>query len=455
MKRYLLLVILLAASIELWAGEAADNRKKDRKAEAVETVCSDVLVEAAPEEAGVDGEYLTSTIDSLIEVAISKHAFPGCQILVARNGKIILDKSYGYQTYRNYRPVANDHIFDLASCSKVMGATLALMKLVEDGLISLDEPFSKYFPYFVGSNKEDVTLREFLAHQGGLIPSVNVYGMIYDENRQLREGWFSYTPSEDYPVEVYKNMWGRKDIREQVYRAVAATPLGPKKFRYSCMSFLCYPYVVQSLTGKEYEDFLREEFYGPLGATHIMLNPAHKYPIDKIMPTEVDTVYRHDLIRGYVHDESAAMLGGVSGNAGVFANAEDMAKVLQMLLNGGVYDGRRYLKSETIAEWTSCQYPDNNNRRGLGFDRPIFSNSRSLSLDDSYPAPSASQQSYGHFGFTGTMFWVDPAENVIYIFLSNRVYPDRAIDCLSSENTRLKCQEAVYEAIRRYDAAHE
>ena len=393
MKRYLLLVILLAASIELWAGEAADNRKKDKKVEAVEAVCSDVLVEAAPEEAGVDGEYLTSTIDSLIEVAISKHAFPGCQILVARNGKIILDKSYGYQTYRNYRPVANDHIFDLASCSKVMGATLALMKLVEDGLISLDEPFSKYFPYFVGSNKEDVTLREFLAHQGGLIPSVNVYGMIYDENRQLREGWFSYTPSEDYPVEVYKNMWGRKDIREQVYRAVAATPLGPKKFRYSCMSFLCYPYVVQSLTGKEYEDFLREEFYGPLGATHIMLNPAHKYPIDKIMPTEVDTA--------------------------------------------------------------SCQYPDNNNRRGLGFDRPIFSNSRSLSLDDSYPAPSASQQSYGHFGFTGTMFWVDPAENVIYIFLSNRVYPDRAIDCLSSENTRLKCQEAVYEAIRRYDAAHE
>lgn len=435
MKRLVLLVLALTVAATVWAAKP------------------DTLRRSAPEEVGMDGRYLVSTIDSLVDVAMSKHAFPGCQILVARKGSIVLSKSYGYHTYRRYRPVENDHIFDLASCSKVMGATIALMKLYDEGLIDLDRPFSDVFPYFRGSNKEGITLREFLAHQGGLVPSVGIYDIMFDEQGRLREGLFSYTPSEEYPIEVYKNMWARKDMRDIVYRAVADTPLGPKKYRYSCMSFLCYPYVVQSLTGREYEQFLRDEFYAPLGADRIMLNPAHKYPLDKILPTEVDTVYRNDLIHGYVHDESAAMLGGVSGNAGVFANAESMACVLQMLLNGGEYGGRRYLKRKTVEEWTSCQYRDNGNRRGLGFDRPIFSNSPALSIDDSYPAPSASQSSFGHFGFTGTMFWVDPAEEVIYIFLSNRVYPNRAIDCLGTENTRLKCQEAVYEAIRRYRSA--
>ena len=433
MKRFLLLAVALFAAVSVSANKA------------------DTLSYASAESVGMDGKYLTTTIDSLVEYAMTQHAFPGCQILVARHGKIVHHKSYGHHTYRRYRAVENDHIFDLASCSKVMGATIAMMKLVEDGLISLDEPFSKSFPYFVGSNKEDVTLREFLAHQGGLIPSVSVYKIMFDEQGRLRDGLFSYTPSEEYPIEVYKNMWARKDMREIVYKAVADTPLGPKKFRYSCMSFLCYPYVVESLTGKGFEEFLRDTYYEPLGADAIMLNPAHKYPKNKILPTEVDTVYRNDLIHGYVHDESAAMLGGVSGNAGVFANTESMAKVLQMLLNGGTYGGKRYLKRKTIEEWTSCQYPDNRNRRGLGFDRPIFSNSPELSFDDAYPAPSATQQSFGHYGFTGTMFWVDPAEDVIYIFLTNRVYPNRSIDALGRESTRTKCQEAVYEAIRRFE----
>ena len=202
MKRILLLVVALAAAVSVSAK-------------------SDTLSYASAESVGMDGKYLSTTIDSLVEYAMSQHAFPGCQILVARHGKIVHHKSYGHHTYRRYRAVENDHIFDLASCSKVMGATIAMMKLVEDGLIGLDEPFSKSFPYFVGSNKEDVTLREFLAHQGGLVPSVNVYRIMYDEQGRLREGLFSYTPSEEYPIEVYKNMWARKDMREIVYKAVA------------------------------------------------------------------------------------------------------------------------------------------------------------------------------------------------------------------------------------------
>lgn len=430
MKRYFFVLILLLS------GLAASAHK------------SDTLRYAPGHEAGMDGEFLTSTIDSLVENAMDRHAFPGCQILVARDGKIVHHKSYGHHTYRRYRPVENDHIFDLASCSKVMGATIALMKLVEDGKLDLDKPFSDVFPYFKGSNKEDITLREFLAHQGGLQPSVGVWNIAF-ENGKLRDGLFSYTQSEDYPIEVYKNMWGYKDLRERVYKAVADTKLREKKYRYSCMSFLCYPYVVESITGMGYEEFLKETFYGPMGADAIMLNPAHKYPMEKILPTEVDTALRNALVQGYVHDESAALLGGISGNAGVFANAESMAKILQMLLNEGTYGGHRYLQKKTIREWTSCQYPENDNRRGLGFDRPTFDNSPELSLEDSYPSPSVSQKSWGHYGFTGTMFWVDPAEDIIYIFLSNRVYPDRGIDALSTTGVRGKCLEAIYESIKR------
>lgn len=432
MKRLLLTIILLTAASAAYAEKA------------------DTLTYASGAEAGLDGEFLTAAIDSMINDATQKYAFPGCQILVARNGKIVHHKSYGHHTYRRYTPVENDHIFDLASCSKVMGATIALMKLVEDGMLDLDKPFSDVFPYFKGSNKEDITLREFLAHQGGLQPSISVWNIAF-ENGKFREGLFSYTQSEDYPIEVYKNMWGYKDLRERVYKAVAETKLREKKYRYSCMSFLCYPYVVESLTGMGYEEFLKKNFYDPLGADAIMLNPAHKYPMKKIMPTEVDTALRNALVQGYVHDESAALLGGISGNAGVFANAESMAKILQMLLNEGTYGGHRYLKRKTVKEWTSCQYPENDNRRGLGFDRPTFDNSPELSLEDSYPSPSVSQQSWGHYGFTGTLFWVDPAEDIIYIFLSNRVYPDRGIDRLGHTGVRGKCLEAIYEAIKRYE----
>ena len=409
---------------------------------------SDTLRYAPAEAAGIDGEYMSAIIDSLVQQGLDNYAFPGCQVLVARKGVIVHHKSYGHHTYRRLRPVENDHIFDLASCSKVMGATIALMKLVEDGKLDLDKPFSDVFPYFKGSNKEGITLREFLAHQGGLQPSVGWGGIIFDENRNLRKDLFSYSQSEEYPIEVYSNMWGRKDLPEIVYQAVADTKLREKKYRYSCMSFLCYPYVIKQITGKEYEDFLRDEFYIPLGADAIMLNPTHRYPRKKIMPTEVDETFRNSMVRGYVHDESAALLGGISGNAGVFSNAESMAKILQMLLNGGTYNGKRYLKKKTIQEWTSCQYPENDNRRGLGFDRPYFDSNP----DDSYPINEVSDKSWGHTGFTGTMFWADPEQDLIFIFLSNSVYPYRGTSTMGRLSTRSKCQEAVYEAIRRHES---
>lgn len=414
----------------------------------------DTLSHASPQSAGMDSSYLVSALDSIVAKAIDMHAFPGCQILVARHGKIVLQKSYGYHTYRNHRPIENDHIFDLASCSKVMGATLALMRLVEQGVLDLDEPISNHFPYFIGSNKEKLTFREALAHNGGL-GAINMKELLLDAQGHLREGLFSCRPSEDFPLEVCKGLWACKGMRDTIFRAAAATPLGEKKLRYSCMSFLCYPYIIEKVTGKRFEDYLRKEFYAPLGADRIMLTPAHRYLKDKIVPTEIDTVYRNTLVHGYVHDEKAAVMGGWSGNAGLFANTESIAIILQMLLNEGVYGDTRYFNSKTIQDWTSRQYENGDNYRGLGFDRRRLNDTLPLGQRSTsyYYAPSTSERGYGHSGFTGNMFWVDPEESLIFVFLSNRVYPNRKLGGYFDYNPRARCHEAVYEAIRRYDGS--
>ena len=431
-------LLLLFASIFV-ATEAAGNR-------------NDTLRYASPQSVGMDSLYLVSAIDSIMQNAIAQHAFPGGQVLVARHGKIVHNKSYGHHTYRSYRPIENDHIFDLASCSKVMGATLALMRLVEQGVIKLDEPISKYFPYFVGSNKEQITFREALTHNGGL-RAINIRRLLLDEEKNLREGLFSCRPSEEYPFEVCKGLWACKGMRDTIFMAAARSPLGDKRLRYSCMSFLCYPYIVEKLVGKSFEEYLREAFYAPLGADRIMMTPAHRYPKNKIVPTEIDTIFRNTLVHGYVHDEKAAVMGGWSGNAGLFANAESVAKILQMLLNKGVYGGERYFKNKTINEWTARQYPDSENYRGLGFDRRRLNDTLPLELRPGgcYYAPSASEKGYGHSGFTGNMFWVDPEKDLIFVFLSNRVHPHRRIcDYFFDHNPRARCHEAAYEAMRRF-----
>lgn len=434
MKRLLIFAALISATLSL----SAHKR--------------DTLRYGSPESVGIDSIYLAASLDSIMQTAIARHAFPGGQILVARKGTIVHHKSYGHHTYRQHHAVENDHIFDLASCSKVMGATLALMRLVEQDSIKLDDKLSQYFPYFVGSNKEDLTFREALAHQGGL-RAINMKNFLLDEQGYLREGMFSTRPSEEYPFEVCKGLWACKGMRDSIFYAAARTRLGSKRLHYSCMSFLCYPYIIEKIMGRGFEEYLREEFYNPLGADLIMLTPAHRYPKNKIVPTEIDTVYRNTLVHGYVHDEKAAVMGGWSGNAGLFANTESMAKILQMLLNEGRYGDREYFKRKTIKYWTSRQYNKGTNHRGLGFDRPYLNDTIAVESGRRrlYYSPSTSDRGYGHSGYTGNMFWVDPKEELIFIFLSNRVHPHRRLGDYLSYNPRTRCHEAVYEAIRRYE----
>ena len=435
MKRLFRFTLLLIAAIS--ATFSATARKNQ------------ALSYATPESVGMEGQYLVRTIDSIANHCIAEGCFPGCQILVARRGKIVHSRSYGYHTYDNSQPVENSHLYDMASCTKVMATTLCMMRLVEQKKISLDTPLSDYIEEFKGSNKEGTTLLEFLTHQGGMT-AVGFGRMFLDENKELRSDMFSTTQSEDFPYQFGDGIYVCKDIHTQWFKAIAESRLSDKKLLYSCLSFHCYPTVVQRLTARSYEDYLYEEFYKPLGITRATYNPTRHFPLSEIVPTEFDKYFRKGLVHGYVHDEGAASLGGVSGNAGLFANAESLAPILQMLLNEGKYNGVRYFKRKTVRKWTSCQFPENNNYRGIGFDRRRFADKSIVENRPYYYAASASEQSFGHSGFTGTMVWVDPKEDLIFIFLSNRVHPTRNNKSFSKLNPRAHCHEAAYEAIRRY-----
>ena len=406
---------------------------------------------AAPESVGMNGAYLAQMIDSIVNHSIEERCFPGCQVLVARRGKIVFNKSYGYHTYDCERRVENHHLYDMASCTKVLASTLCMMRLVEQGKIDLDKPFSDYFDELKGTDKEAMTLREMMTHQSGL-RSISFQRAFWDENRELRSDMFSRVPSEDFPYQFHDSLWVCKDTHKRLYDRIVELKNGAKKLRYTCTSFHFYPDAIKRITGCYFEEFLCKEFYEPLGVKNALFNPRKTHSLDEIVPTEIDNYYRKGLVHGFVHDEAAASLGGVSGNAGLFANAESLVPILQMLLNGGEYNGVRYFKRKTIREWTSVQYPKNNNHRGIGFDKRRFSDDRTRKKPDLkryYYAPSASKKSFGHSGFTGTMIWVDPKKDLIFIFLSNRVHPSRDNKAFSEQNPRAKCHEAAYEAQRR------
>ena len=274
--------------------------------------------------------------------------------------------------------------------------------------------------------------------------------MLLDKRMNHRPDVFSRTKSEEFPYQFGKDLYICKDTHARMFQRIVDRELGEKKLYYTCTSFYCYPTVIERITGRNYEEYLYNEFYKPLGCYDATYNPTNRYSLDRIVPTDMSKYLHKGLIHGYVHDEAAGSLGGVSGNAGLFASAESLAPILQMLLNRGVYGGKRYFRSKTIREWTSCQYPENDNYRALGFDRRRFNDTPLIVKRRIYYAQSVSDYSYGHSGFTGTMVWVDPAEDLIFIFLSNRVHLSRENKALSESNPRAKCHETVYEAIRMF-----
>ncbi|MBC6997443.1 serine hydrolase [Cytophaga sp. FL35] len=408
---------------------------------------AEVLTYASPEEVGLDSKLIHQRVDSIISNGIREEAFPGAQVLVAKNGKIIFHEAYGYHTYDKNQPVKTNDIYDLASVTKITAALPAVMKLVDEGKMDLDRPFSDYWTRWKKiEGKKNLTLREILAHQAGLVPYIIFLNEVLDGKGKPKSKYIKNSPSRKFSNQVYDHLFIKNNFYKKMYRLIDKSEVSDeKKYKYSGLTFLIYPELVKQLTGSSYDYFLEKNFYLPLGAPTMGFTPSKKGFSNAIVPTEVDTLFRHSLTKGWVHDENASLLGGISGNAGLFAKATDLAKLMQMYMQYGVYDGKRYFSEATVKEFIKVQYPENDNRRGLGFDKPLLNNSE-LGLEDAYPAPEVGESSFGHSGFTGTFVWADPENQLVYIFLSNRVNPSRDHRKLYSLNIRSAVQQVFYQS---------
>jgi len=409
----------------------------------ISTGTSGRLKYSTPYEVGIDEKYLTK-IDSIAKLGIANKAYPGCVILVAKDGKVFYNKAFGSHTYDNKVPTLTNDIFDMASITKIEASTMAIMKLVDEDKLNLDARLEDYLPYLKGTNKAHIVIRDLLAHQAKLKAWIPFFKETI-KNGKADTNIYHKIKSDNYPYRVADSLYIRKDYPDTIMMEIIKSPLNRKKeYLYSDMGFYLMMKIVEKLSGQNFESFVQENFYSPLGMGNTGFNPRDKFPLSRIVPTEIDTAWRNQLVWGDVNDQGAAMMGGTCGHAGLFSNAYDLATIMQMMLQKGEYAGKRYLKTSTVEEFTKYQFPENDNRRGLGFDKP------SLNKKENGPCcDSASAESYGHSGFTGTFFWVDPKENLVYIFLSNRVYPDPNNKKLTEMGIRTNIQQVIYDAIAK------
>lgn len=396
-----------------------------------------------PENVGMSSEGLAS-IDSIVDEMISKKAAPGCQVLVAKDGKIVFEKSYGHFTYDNYHPVQKNDVYDVASVTKVMATTLSLMKLVDNGLLNVKDPVAKYIPQLDTTDKKTILFDEMLAHHAKFIGWIPFYLSTISENRSNPKpltDYYSKRNSGGYNIPVARNLYLRSDYRDSIWSKIYGSKLRENEgYRYSDLAFYLSHQAIQNVTGKGVDIFAYENFYFPLGLSRTGFNPYRWMSVDHIAPSEEDVYFRRQRLQGYVHDMGAAMLGGVSGHAGLFSNSKELAVLMQMLLSGGSYGGERYLSEEVIELFTKRYYKSS--RRGLGFDMKELDQRKNLNMSE-----KASESAFGHLGFTGTAVFADPQHNLIYIFLSNRTYPRMQNNKLSRYEYRPRIQTAIYNSL--------
>ncbi len=386
--------------------------------------------------------HLLERLDSVMTMAMDSMAFPGGQLVVSHKGQIIVDRTYGHHTYDAAQPVQPDDLYDLASVTKVAAGVPALMYLWDRQLINLDGTLCDYFPFLCRSNKGHITLREALSHHGRLQPYIVFWQEAQRKNGTYRARSFKRKRSDRYPIEITPELFLHRKYKRKMHKAIRKTPLNEEPgYVYSGLTFLLYPDLAKELTGMRIDSLLRQHFYEPLGASTLTFNPLEHFPNERIVPTERDTFFRYTLVDGSVHDEASAMLQGLSTNAGLFGSARDLTKLLQLFLNQGTMNGRRYLSSEVIDTFTHCHYCLEDNRRGLGFDKPLIEYRKQAS----YVAQSASPSSFGHSGFTGTFFWVDPAYDMTFALFTNRVHPYRTHRKLYSMGIRPALHQMVYD----------
>jgi beta-N-acetylhexosaminidase len=467
--------------------------------EGIDTKSLGRLSYTIPEGVGLNSKTINFKIDSIVNEAIARKAAPGAVVLLAKDGKVFFHKAYGKPTYESSAPVKTTDLYDLASITKISTSVLSFMKMQDEGKFTVNSTLGEMMPTWNNSNKKDLKYKDILTHQARLkawipfwmncidslamIKSSEIFKEKYAKSYKLtflqkifsakksslkndmaimsdpkmwtntvdlkstktiwKPNTFANTKTEGFENQVGDNLWIHNDMKNNIFKAIEDSPLREKKeYVYSDLSYYAAPQIIKRLTGVDFETWLKTNFHKPLGASTLTYNPKNSFSLDKIIPTEYDSLFRKNLIHGRVHDEGAAMLDGVSGHAGLFGNANDLAKLMNMYLNKGTFGGKRYLNEATLNEWTSYPFSiDENSRRGIGFDK---ADRKKTGIST---ANSASEASFGHSGFTGTYTWADPKYNLVYVFLSNRVYPTRNNSKLSDLNVRTNILEEVYKAI--------
>lgn len=417
---------------------------------------------APPALLGFDTDQLQKGIRTVVQQGLDSMAYPGAQVLVAKDGKVVYHETFGHHTYDKKLPVQRDDIYDFASITKISTGLPAIMKLYGEGKFDLDATLGEYYPPFKNSNKADLTFKRMLTHSSRLMAWIPFWRGTLKGNAKYpwRRRWnalmnnigeyksrtFSPDSSKKYNVRVTEDLYLHRRYKKQILKSIKKSPLNEKPgYVYSDLHYYLYPEILPLITQQEFESYLKKNFYRPLGAYTLTYNPYRHFPMDRIIPTEQDTFFRRSLLQGTVHDEGAAMLSGISGHAGLFGSAGDLAKLMQMYLNGGTYGGERFIKKEVLEEFTGCPYCDEGIHRGIGFDKPL------IEYDPvrSSIAKDASPESFGHSGYTGTFTWADPKYNLLYIFFCNRVNPTRDNRQIYIQNIRPRVHQAIYDALKK------
>jgi beta-glucosidase-like glycosyl hydrolase/CubicO group peptidase (beta-lactamase class C family) len=396
---------------------------------------------ATPESVGMSSDKLKQ-IETYAQKAIDSKMAPGMQILVARKGKVIYQKSFGKQTYEGDVSVKNSDLYDVASVTKIVATLPNVMQVYNQKKVALETTLGEMLPQFKGSNKQKITLKELLSHYGRMQAWIPFYKATLDSAKLPLEKYYRKMYSEGFTKRVSDSLYLRDDYHDTIMKKIIDSPLIDKKeYRYSDFTFIILKHYLEKIMGRNLDELTADNFYKTLGMNNTLFNPLTKFDKSVIVPTERDTYFRHDTIQGYVHDMEAAMEGGVGGHAGIFSNAMDIAKMMQLYLQKGNYGGVEYFSEATFTDFNTCWFCGEGNRRGLGFDKPQISGAGPT-------CGCVSKSSFGHTGFTGTIAWADPETDIVYVFLSNRTYPDSNLpNKLSKENIREDIQKVIQDAI--------
>jgi len=392
-----------------------------------------------PEEMGYSVDSLNQ-IDKIVKTAIKDGVFPGCQVLAIKGGNLFYYKSFGYHTYEKKRKVRWHTIYDLASVTKIAATTYTLMQLTEKGLIDIDKTLNDYLPEIVeGTPYASIKLREMLAHQAGFVPWIPFYMNTLDSKNKnaLKSFYYSKDSSVTYSKRVAEGIYIKPEFQDSIFNRILRTKLRTKRYKYSDIGYYFLKVIIEKQVNMPLEDYVQHYIYKPMGLSRMTYHPLYKFTRDEIPPTVNDTTFRRQIIWGDVNDQGAATLGGVGGHAGLFSNALDLAQLMYSLINDGKYGGVEYVKPEIIKEFTKCQYCPKN-RRGAGFDKPV------RSLDGGPTCSQVSLSSFGHSGYTGTYTWADPEHDIVYVFLSNRSYPNDQNWKIVKQNIRTRIQDVIY-----------